>query len=257
MQRVQLALATALAFLAAIQDVRGDMLIDGFSNGLNNSRWRLETIDAVGAPWGVTAPDSNGGIRMSKSADSDGSTSNIHISSLVRSQFWFGGDFSTSIGFDIITMPASSSGWNEAVLIVKAMDGTWDFLSLRFTQGSTHYAEGFSSFPPYSLGFHEDNTMQGRLGISREGGELSAWIDRGQGAVSLGSVSAPNVLGPVSVLFGVSQVVPCADVCLRPQTELDVRFDDFFLQAGTIVPEPVTIFPLAITFLIFVRSKRA
>ena len=99
-----------------------------------------------------------------------------------------------------------------------------------------------------------DNSTYGKLGITRVGDTMSAWIDRGSGPILLGSLSSTEFLGPMKFQIYAAQVPsPNSD---RPSTAIDVRFDNFSLTANTIIPEPATLLLLGLGGLVLRRRRR-
>jgi hypothetical protein len=236
---------------------RADILQENFNNGIPAERWDVFTNSSAGSPWTLAAPDTAGRLQISKAADSDGSTSSIYAG--IRSRFTFDGDFSVFVGFDLITFPFSDGqGWNEAVIRVGRMNspdpfGDDAFMTLRFTEWNHQLAEGFTNIPPYTVGTIYDETMTGRLGITRSGSTLSAYLDRGSGPVSLGSVSSSLLVGSMNLQILASQA---AEQTLgRPHTALDVRFDNVEITADSIVPEPTTLSLLLLGGLAMLRRR--
>ena len=78
---------------------QGDMLIEGFDNGIYHDKWETFQKDAYSAPWTVIAPDGAGRLQISKSADNDTITASMHLSAGIRSRFILQGDFSIFVDF--------------------------------------------------------------------------------------------------------------------------------------------------------------
>jgi PEP-CTERM motif len=234
-----------LAMSAAI--VHADTLTDGFNDGLSSSRWGVAyQVDAAGAPWTLTAPDSTGGLRISKPGDTDLNTPIVSIG--VVSKFVLDGDLSVWVDFDLHTFPGSTAGWNEVGLTVG------QFSVLRFTSGFTQYAEGFSDYHPAEQPLSPviDNTMTGRFGVTRQGQTMGAWIDRGSGPVLIGSLTGSQLAGPQEITLWGNQWP--SDT--RPHTAFDVTFDNISIVAGSITPEPATLSLLALGGLAVLRRRR-
>lgn len=240
-----LIVAAAAAVLASSMTADAATLTDNFNSGLSSSRWEVAyQTNAAGAPWTLTAPDSTGGLRISKLADADFSTAITSIG--VASKFMLDGDLSVWVDFNLHTFPGSSAGWNEVGLMVG------QFSVLRFTQGSNQYVEGFSDYgPELSLSPVIDSTMTGRFGVTRQGQTMGAWIDRGSGPVLIGSLTDSQLAGPQDITLWGNQWP--ADT--RPHTAFDVTFDNLSITAGTITPEPATLSLLALGGLAMMRRR--
>jgi hypothetical protein len=212
-------------------------LSDNFNGGLSPALWDVGHFDAAGVPWTIEAPDANGQLRMFKQSDLD--MSNLNVYAIIDSRFVFDGDFLASVGFNLVNFPLTDNiGWNEAMLRVYGTTNGNNVSSLRLTDNASSYTEGFANLSPYVLGELMTAPLNGRLLVSRVGENLSAFIDSGSGPVLLGSISSPELLGPMKVQLCAAQI-PYSNT--RPTTALDVRFDDFVVTADTIVPEPSTL----------------
>lgn len=222
MKRLAILTVAAAAILASSMTAEAATLIDNFNNGLAASRWQVAQIDASSAPWTLTTPDIAGGISISKPADTDPTTTYLNMS--VKSKFSLVGDLSAWVNFDLHTFPGGTASWNEAGLSVG------NFLVLRFTQGTDQYVEGYSGTTGLPYGGVIDSTMTGRLGITRQGQTMGAWLDRGSGPVLIGSLTDSRLAGPVEMSLFVSQV-PAGN---RPHTALDVSFDNLSITADSI-----------------------
>ncbi|HOW17593.1 MAG TPA: thrombospondin type 3 repeat-containing protein, partial [Phycisphaerae bacterium] len=213
-------------------------LLEDFDGGIPAERWEVYQVDAADAPWTIVAPDLLGAIRISKTADSDSVTALEFLSAGIRSRFALDGDFSAFVTFELLNFPIpywENRGWNEIQMRVRISSSGAEFLSLKYTgENMPQAAEGFMSRPPYVLVQIGDYTTRGRLGITRSGSTMTAWLDRGDGPVSLGSFAAPEFLGPASVTVCAVQAV--AWPAGRPHTALDARFDDVAISADTITP---------------------
>jgi len=87
---------------------------EDFSAGIQPGRWDIVRNDAAGAPWTVTAPDSLGGLQISKSADSDTLTGLCYAG--IASRFQLIGNFSVSVAFNLVDFQVTNGGLNEAPL---------------------------------------------------------------------------------------------------------------------------------------------
>ena len=234
-----------------------DILQEDFNGGIPPGRWNVINIGAAGAPWSVYAPDEAGRLRISKAADDDSSTAATNLSGGITSSFYLDGNLSVFVDFQLLDFPlADGEGWNEAAIRLTGHNSGVAFYSLRFASNTSQRAEGFSSLPPYVLGFVEDNTTAGRLGITREGSTMKAWIDRGSGPVLLGSLTSPDLLGPMDVAIYAAQAVNYdVSPAARPHTALDVRFDNVDITADSIIPEPATLSLLVLGGLAMLRRR--
>ena len=150
-----LALAVIAIVLLSTSPSIAAIITEDFDDGITTGPWGWDVFrtDAADAPWTIEAPDSEGGLRISKLPDSDSSTALEHLFGGIQSHFTLGGDFSAFVDFDLITFPlAESQGWNEAQIKVVAQNSGAEFFSLRLTNcKSQFFAEAFSSLPPYSF----------------------------------------------------------------------------------------------------------
>ena len=219
--------------------LQADVLFEDFSGGLLAQKWSVIQDSASDAPWNIEAPYGTDGLRLSKDADNDTSTDYSLLRASVQSVFTFDGDFSAFVNFDLVTLPISNRwGWNEAVLSVLTEDDT-SFSCIRYTNRN---GQRLMSDP--GSGHTTDGTMTGKLGITREGQAISAWIDRGSGPALVGSLSDEAWLGPVSIKLSVLQVPEVSGP--RPSTALDVRFSNLSILADEIIPEPATLLLLGV-----------
>ena len=220
--------------------------VEDFSEGISAAQWEIVREDAAGAPWTITAPDSDGRLRISKLADTDSLTASMHRRAWIRSRFYLIGDFSVFTDFELIEFPGTNTdGWNEALLRLGTTTNApieYAFMTLRFSsQGDAQYSEGFSTEPTaHPIGMNADSTVIGRLGVTRQGQTLSAWIDRGVGPVLLGSATSANFEAPMNVQLMAAQMA-AGSPQVRPSTAIDVRFDNVVMEAEGIVPEPSTV----------------
>ena len=240
MRFVTLTLALLSAF-ASSATVGAVTFNEDFSGGIQPDRWDILHNDAAGAPWTVTAPDSFGGLQLSKTADSDPLTIHSYCNGGIGSRFQLIGDFSVSVAFNLVDFPpTNSSGWNEAQLCL-----WWDSSTPATFPGNDFFevlraadvSEGWSTQPPpyNQIGVNYDPITQGSFRITRSGTTLSAWIDRGAGFVLLGSETSTSFSGPANIEILADQV---PDSISRPSTSLDVRFSELSVTAESIVPEP-------------------
>ena len=260
MKRLILCVAVVVVLVGISEQAVAVIIVEDFSGGIQPQRWDILRRDAAGAPWTVTAPDSFGGLQLSKAADSDP----LLYSCVggIASRFQLIGDFSVAVDFNLVDFPEpNTSGWNEAILRV-GFSGTpffadLDFFEiLRYTESNNaqkQWVLGWSSQPPpYSaFGLAPDPTLQGSFSITRSGGTLSAWIDRGEGPVLVGSETSTMFTGLANI-----QLVALQQPGLtfpRPSTSLDVRFDNLVVEADsiTVIPEPSSLIVWSLIGLTF------
>ena len=244
--------AVLAAFIVCIGSLatRADTFVEDFNAGILPERWDIFTFAADGAPWTVSAPDAEGRLRISKPADSDTSTYYHELDGAITSKFTVGGDFAISVDFDLLEFPAGpTAGANHAFL--RVFTGGAYFEVNRFVSAGGNGAGVFSNVASDPGGV-ADSTIHGRLGLSREGQTLSGWIDGGAGMVLLGSVSSPQFLTPMNVQLFAAQVPNGGVSEPRPNSALDVRFDNL-----VIVPEPATLSLLMLGGLAVLRRRQA
>ena len=95
-------LAAALLVCVVTGSARAVDFSEDFSAGIQPGRWDIFRDDAAGAPWTITAPDPNGGLQLSKGADSDPLTANVQCTAGIQSRFQLIGDFSVTVAFDLV-----------------------------------------------------------------------------------------------------------------------------------------------------------
>lgn len=222
-------------------------LTDDFNAGLASTRWQIGLEEASGSPWTVQAPDALGRIRWSKSTDSDTSTNLTNISASLWSQFRLVGNASTSVKFSFLTFPNAQLGWNEVGLIVRSESAYFEVLR------ANSVLEGYYTNAGDGFGWTSDSSTSEILGVTRTGSTMSAWYDRGNGPVVLGSVTSSSFLGPLQVELIIVQAVnyPLG----RPHTALDVAIDNFTATADSIVPEPASLSLLALGGVALIRRR--
>jgi hypothetical protein len=211
---------------------------DDFSGGIRPEFWDIVHDDATDAPWVIAAPDSFGGLQVSKAADSDPLCR--RPSGGITSRFQFIGDFSASVSFNLVTLPLSNNeGWNEPIMNVGFSTPGTIFEVLRFA-GTSQWAEVWETLPTSqkSLGAVYDDTVQGSFSLTRRGATLSAWIDRGSGPVLVASDTSSLFLGPAYIELLARQQSNANNS--RPSNAIDVRYDNLSVTAEAIIPEPST-----------------
>jgi hypothetical protein len=222
---------------------------DDFNSGIDSGLWNIFQAGASDAPWNIQAPDTEGAVRVFKSADSDSSTGLNELDCGIQSKFTINGNFTISVDFELLDFPfAESAGWNEFFIRAVSVNSGDYFETLRGAGADNwSFAEGFSNLEPQLIGTVADSTMTGTLGITRNGSTMTAWIDRGSGPDILGSLTSDSFLGPMTVEIYAAQVPDSLDG--RPHTALDVRFDNF-----TFIPEPTTLLLLGLG-MVMLRKK--
>jgi len=227
-------------------------LTDNFNNGISSANWKTFQADAAGAPWTISA--GTGAVEISKPADNDSSTMYQNATAGFLSNFAIEGNFSVSIDFDLRTFPlAPAYGWNEAQFKVITEQGG-EFYSLRYTNNVDQRAEAFCNVSPYVINSTGNSTMLGKLKITRQGNTMSAFIDNGTVETLLGQKSSQLFLGKTIIQLLVANVWDYPGP--RPNTALDVRFDNFTVTAGSItIPEPMTMFLFGLGGLLLRRKK--
>jgi len=242
--------------MAAINS-RATTLSEDFDDGLTPEYWEIFQNDAVGSPWSILVPDEEGRLAISKSADNDSSTAYQTIDAGITSKFVADGDFSVFVDFDLIVYPLSNRhGYNEAWITALSYTTGSSFSSLLYATSSRKRAEAWANLQSggLPLGAITENSTQGKLGVTRTGDTMSAWIDRGSGPILLASLSSTEFLGPIKFqVFGAQVPSPNLD---RPSTELDIRFDNFLVTAETVVPEPATLLLLGFGSIALRKRKQ-
>lgn len=243
---IRVVLCAATVVFGITGQTTAGILIEDFSGGIRSDWWEVFHEDVAGAPWTITAPDSTGGLRISKTADTDPLTATVHRRAWIKSRFYLAGDFSAFVDFDLVDFPGGSDagGWNGALLrLGTTTDAPREhaFMTLRFSGlEDAQYSEGFSTEPTaHPIGANADSTVTGRFGVTRQGQTLSAWIDRGTGPILLGSATSTNFEEPMSVQLMAAQMAS-GSLPSRAQTSLDVRFDNLVVEADSIsgvIPE--------------------
>ena len=66
MKRLILCVAVVVVLVGISEQAAAVILVEDFSGGTQPQRWDILRRDAAGAPWTVTAPDSFGGLQLSK-----------------------------------------------------------------------------------------------------------------------------------------------------------------------------------------------
>jgi hypothetical protein len=228
-------------------------LTDNFNSGLSSTNWGTFQTNAAGAPWTISA--STGAVQISKSADNDSSTMYQNVVAGLLSNFTLQGDFSVSIDFDLHTFPlAPAYGWNEAQFKVWTDEGG-QFYPLRYTNSADQRVEAFCNVSPYVINSTVNSTMLGNFRITRLGNTMAAYLNNGTTEILLGQASSQLFLGSASVQLLVANVWDYPGS--RPNTALDVRFDNFTATADSIIiPEPISILLLGFGGLFLSRRKK-
>jgi hypothetical protein len=245
---------------------------EDFSGGIQPDRWDIIHNDAAGAPWTVTAPDSLGGLQISKTADSDSLQALCYAG--IASRFQLIGDFSVSVAFNLVDFPVTNNGGLNEVPLRVAFSAPYPMFDVSTypmfeVYREAHLADlnpqgvtGWITYSPasyYGFGYSHDPTTQGTFRITRSGETLSAWIDRGAGYILLGSETSAMLTGPADVQLLASQWPIDVGPPGRPSTSLDVRYDNLSIVAETIVPEPSTLVILgigAVSLLVYTWRQR-
>ena len=218
----------------------GTTQTDPLNQGIRADLWNVVNNSALGAPWTIQTTSS--GLRISKTADTDSTTFLSGRVAGVSSVFAMDGDLSVSVGYHLSNFPLSNTaGWNQLILTLEGTNGPTYCESLRFSNQNNQLVEGYSSLGGMTV--RADTSTSGTLTVSRSGQTMSAWINDGGGAISLGSVTDSSLLGPLRVCMLLREQ-PGSDTLSRPTTALDATFSNFTATADTIsspVPEPVTI----------------
>jgi len=228
-------------------------LTDNFNSGLSSANWGTFQVNAVGAPW--TIAGNSGALQIAKSADNDSSTMNQNIIAGLLSNFTLQGDFSAAINFNLQTFPlAPAYGWNEAQFKIVTQQGG-EFYALRYTNNADQRAEAFCNVSPYVINSMVNSTTLGKFKITRQGNTMAAYMDNGTNEILLGQVSSQLFLGNATVQLLVANVWDYPGP--RPNTALDVRFDNFTATADSIiVPEPMSVLLLGLGGLLLSRRKK-
>jgi hypothetical protein len=223
-------------------------LTDNFNSGISSTNWETNQADAADAPWTISA--TTGALEISKSADNDSSTV---CSAGVMSKFCLDGNFSIFTDFNLHVFPLSNNdGYNEILLIAYFTNSNKFFETLKVSRDG-QYFEGYSNWNNSAFGVMDNYNTNGKLGITRLGQTVSAWIDGGNGLILLGSLTSPDFLGPIKLQIAASQQV----ATYRPSTALDVAFDNFTATADSIIiPEPMTVLLFGLGGLLVSRRKK-
>ena len=230
------------------------VLTDSLKEGVSTQLWDVEDVSSPDAPWSMQSSAASGGLRISKGADNGPQTP---LRAGLTSRFWLDGDLTVSVNFDITALPLASNGsWNEVVLALLNANGETPIAVLRFTNNTAQMLEGWSDLPPSALNPTMDSTMHGTLQLERVNSTLSAWIDRGQGPVLVGSLTSSEFMGAMQVEIALAQV-QSGQTWMRPHTAMDSTFSDFTATADVItLPEPATLSILALSGVVILRRRK-
>ena len=231
------------------------VITEDFNGGVSPNLWHTYISgEASTSPWNINT--SNDYLSISKASDNDIETKQETLIAGLRSSFLIAGDFSVTVGFNLIDFPiASPDGWNEANLYFGDATNAFCFQVLRFTSVSGQRSEAFSSIYPHVIGKTVDNAMSGQFKITRENSTMYAWIDRGNGFAYVGERTSTEHLQPLYLNLWAAQVTPSNRD--RPNTSIEVHYDNVEIIADDIIiPEPATLSLLAIGGLAMLRRKR-
>jgi hypothetical protein len=174
MKRIVLPLSFYLALVTSITCAA--TLLEDFNDGITPSWWTVET----GYPYDIGAPDSEGRLRITKTADYQTYYSRI------TSTFTLEGNMSAYVDFNLLTFPTYNSGIDGNVLQLAVITTSgYAFGTSRYTTEGGHYVTGYTKQFGFT-GTNATNASTGTLGITRTGNTISAWADYGSGLTLLG-----------------------------------------------------------------------
>lgn len=225
-------------------------LTDDFSNGISATNWAVIGQN-TGIPWSVSG---EGQLKISKPADSGGP--NRDTIAGIRSNFFLVGDFSISYNYSLPVWPHPGSGYNLARIYFYGQDASgWGYTVGRHNlRGNssvgdpwecTHFRaiqNGINTL--IGTGDNYPDTANNSYLIGRQNGVISAFVNHGNGLISLGSVADPYNNKPISFELVAQQGV--RPTGYRSFSALDVRYDNIVITADAIVPEPCTLLMLGL-----------
>ena len=219
---------------------QADTFSDSFNTALNPQIWQTVQGNAAGAPWTISAPDSQGRLQISKPADNDTTTLQSVVQGEVVSRFTLAGDFTITVDFNLLNFPVPSSGETFSALSVDSAFGYFNVVRCNGVYNETScMLDGHVALSNVSF----DTATVGTYKIQRQGDTISGFINDGSGFVLLGQVTDPNLLAPISGIELLAAETPSP----RFQDAIDVRYDNFTVTADSITnaPEPSTFAMLA------------
>ena len=196
MRRLVTGLVGVVAVLmATLGTAQAAVLFDGFDAGLDPQRWQTVHVDAAGAPWTISAPDSQGRLQISKPADSDATTP--FVEGDVLSRFTLAGNFTVSIDYNLLSFPVPQSGFTFSIFSVNLPHGYFNVVRLNGANGVSCVLDGQVDLGNYG----PDTSTVGTYKIQRQGDTISGYINHGSGFVLLGQWTDPELSEPVSNVY--------------------------------------------------------
>ncbi len=171
-------------------------------------------------------------VRISKDADDLSVMPNAFIFGTISSEFCVTGDFTATVDFEILNMPAlASNPLNECVLGITGHNSSEGFLVLRFTNTTQQWLEAFSSSAG-QIGQHANPLNSGRFRISQTGTTISGFYAESGSSTFTALGSTTTLVEPKRISLQAVQGYKV--VGNRGSTALDMRFDNLVIEGEII-----------------------